>query len=456
MNPAAHYENRTLTVEMPGIISRFFLSALMLALIYIPLHRAWAIVTANRLVLKEATAENFSRAIRYDPSNSELWWLHGRLRHYGIDSIDIPGAIADYRQALHLNPRVGQAWLDLADCYEQLGESDKAEKALQNALRVWTYSPQTRWQAGNFYLMRGNLDKMYECFKMACQYDPGKLGIAIQMAWKVDPNHEAIYGKLIPDQLPHRLAYLDFLVSQDELDLARAAWEGSLASPAPAAFVFKVSLVFSYLDRLLARNRVEDALRVWQEALQKSGSDLMDSRIDRTDALAQPGPDVNLVWNGSFENEILRGGLDWRFPDSQEFEFHPDLEDPMDGLRSLKLIFAGTNINFFHFSQIIPTPAPGGYQLEFYVKTNNLTTDQRPFILIQGFPDPQNAGTRSDMFPESSPWKKYSIPFTVKAGGKAVQLMLRRELSKKFDNQIKGTLWLDKFSVRKLDAPTSR
>jgi hypothetical protein len=161
----------------------------------------------------------------------------------------------------------------------------------------------------------------------------------------------------------------------------------------------------------------------------------------------QPRLSANLVWNGSFEDEILGGGFDWRLAAGREFEFQPDLENPMDGLRSLKLTFGGSNINFSHFSQIIPTLVPGSYQLGFYVKTHNLTTDQRPYVQIQGFPDPQGASARTDMFPESSPWKKYSIPFTVKEGTQAVELLLRRQPSQKFDNEIRGVLWLDKFSV---------
>jgi len=441
VNHCAYFGNKAWVIELSGKTSRVVLSMLIIAVLAIPFHRAVAIFIANCLVLNEMTVENYSRAIQHDPSNGELWWMRGRIQHYNIVSIDIPGAIKDYQQALHLNPRLGQAWMDLADCYERMGESDKAENALQNALRVWTYSPLTRWQAGNFYLMRGNLDKMYECFKMATAYDLGKLGIAFQVAWKVDPDHARIYQKLVPDKLPARLAYFDFLVSQNELDLARSAWEGSLASSVPAAFDFKVSLVFPYMDRLLARNRVEDALRVWQEALRKSGTNLLDTRMEKADA--------NLVWNGSFENEILRGGWDWRLSDSHEFEFQQDLEDPMDGLRSLKFIFGGTNVNFAHLSQIIPTLVPGTYELEFYIKTENLTTDQRPYIEVQGFPDPQGSAAKTDMFPESSAWKKYSVPFTVKTGTKAVRLLLRREASQKFDNQIKGTLWLDKFSVRR-------
>jgi tetratricopeptide (TPR) repeat protein len=445
---AVHFENRTWTIKVPSILIRSILSVLLLSLLLIPFHRALEILTANLLLLNDPTPESYSSAIRRDPSNGEFWWLRGRIRQFNIDSIDIPGAIKDYEKALQLNPRLGLAWLDLADCYERIGEKDKAEKALQNSLRVWAYSPTAHWQAGNFYLMRGNLKKMYECFKMACAYDYSKLDIAIRMAWKVDPDHAAIYGKLIPDKLPANLAYLDFLASQDELDLARPVWKASLANPIPVNFDFRMSLVFFYLDRLLARNRVEDALRVWEEALQKSGTNLSDGRFETAG--------VNLVWNGSFEDQILRGGWDWRYPDNPEFEIQTDLEDPMDGLRSLKLTFTGTNIHFAHFNQIIPTLIPGAYQLEFYVKTDNLTTDQRPYIEIRGFSDPQSSIARTDMFPVSPLWKKYSIPFTVKTGVKAVQLLLRRDSSQKFDNQISGSLWLDKFSVRKQDAASLR
>jgi hypothetical protein len=438
---------KILMTEAPGKSVRIILSILALALLFFPFYRAWSIFYANRLTLNEASLNSYSRAIERDPSNGEFWWLRGRMRHFNINSLDIPGAIKDYTQALKLNPRIGQAWLDLADCYERVGETDKAEKALQNALRVWPYSPLTRWQAGNFYLMRGNLDRMYECFKMASAYDLDKLDMAIRLTWKVDSDHAAIYKKLIPDQLPAKLIYLNFLVSLDALDLARPVWEGSLASPIPTASEFKVSSVFYYMDRLLALNRAEEALRVWHEALQKSGINWTDNRVEKTD--------VNLVWNGSFENEILRGGLDWRTLDSQDFEIQSELEDPLDGLISLKLTFAETNIDFAHFSQIVPILIPGNYQLEFYAKTDNLTTDQRPYILVQGFPDTQSVLARSDMFPESSRWKKYSVPFTIKEETKAVKLTLRREPSQKFGNQIKGILWMDKFSVNgpKAEAP---
>lgn len=445
-------ESHSLIITMRTTAGRIFFSLVVLAGIIPVLYRAYSISQSDRAVHGEQTVGSYARAIEYDPGNGALWWFRGRLRHYNINSTDLPGAIRDYEQALSLNARIGQAWVDLADCYERSGNLAKAEESLQNALRVWTYSPLTRWQAGNFYLLRGNLEKMYECFKMACDYDIGKLGIAMRIAWKADPNHAEIDQKLIPDRLPARLLYLDFLLARDELDLALEAWERSLHDPVPEDYEYNVSAAFAFIDRLLAKSRFEDALRVWKEALQRADGSSTDSRFVWEGAGIRPAePSMDLVWNGSFEDQILSGGFDWRYSGTADVEFGTDPSDKVDGLRSLKLTFGGTNISFSHLSQIVPVLVSGNYLLEFYAKTENLTTDQRPYILIQGVPEVQAATLTTESFPESSPWRKHSFPFTVKAGAKAIRIVLRRDPSQKFDNQLKGSLWLDKVSIQAQD-----
>jgi len=447
-------ENHSLTIKLRTPAGRILFSLAVLAGITPLLYRAYCILQSDRAVHGEQTVAGYSRAIEYDPGNGALWWFRGRLRQYNIDSTDIPGAIRDYEKALSLNPRIGQAWVDLADCYERIGNLPKAEESLQNALRVWTYSPSIRWQAGNFYLLRGNLEKMYECFKMACDYDIGKLGIAMRIAWKADPNHAEIDQKLIPDRLPARLLYLDFLVARGELNLAIETWQRSLHDPVPEEFRYRVSAAFGLIDRLLAINRVEDALRVWKEALQKADESFADSRFVWEGTGIRPAePSVNLVWNGSFEDEILGGGFDWRYSATADVESATDLSDKIDGLKSLRLTFGGTNINLSNLRQIVPILVPGSYLFEFYAKTENLTTDQRPYILIQGFPETQAATLKTEFLPESSHWQKYSFPFAVKAGAKALEIVLRRDPSQKLGNQLKGSLWLDKVSIRTQDQP---
>ncbi len=423
-------------------------TSITVALIFPLIYRSYQIFRADRIIRAEQTIESYSRALRHDPSNATLWWHRGRLRHYSLENPDIPTAINDYREALLLNPRLSQAWVDLADCYEKTERYADAEDALNKAIATHTYSPITQWQAGNFFLRRGNLPRMYECFKTACAYDPEKLGIAIDVAWKVDPDRAGILQKLLPDNLAANLSYLSFLVARDELDLAHAAWKRCLENEVPQDSEFKAAAAFNYIDRLLNARRVDEALVVWDEALRKAGSPLRDSRIRREgppETVSQP---PNLVWNGSFENEVLRGGFDWRYPDMQDVQFKVDLSNRMEGLKCFKVTFGGTNVAFWHLSQIVPIPSPGEYILEFYLRTEGLTTDQTPYMAIYGYPDASGAALRGAHFPESTEWRRMSATFTVKQSCGAIRLALQRDPSTKFDNLLKGSVWLDGVSIR--------
>jgi len=427
-------------------------AALILALLLAPVVvRSYRIFRADWIVKVDETVVGYSRALEIDPSNAVYWWYRGRLRHYTVGVVDIPRAAEDYRHALALNPRLGQAWVDLADCYERLGEFGKAEDALDKALAVRTYSPVIRWQAGNYFLRRANLPRMYECFRVTSQYDIQKLGIAMQTAWKVDPDRARILERLIPDTLEANLRYMVFLVERNELDLALAAWQRSLRNePAPES-AYKVLVCFALIDRLLARERVDDALQVWDQALQKAGTGLRDTRAPGTNADAKRPRDTNLVWNGSFEREILQGGFDWRYPGSSSVQIRTDLNNTLEGLKCLRVSFGGGNLSFSGLSQIVPVPAPGAYLLEFYLRSEGLTTDQRPYCAIQGYPNAGGASLRTELFPASTQWQKISNTFVVKEDCRAVELTLRRDPSSKFDNEIKGSLWLDAITIRPID-----
>jgi len=426
------------------ILLVIFVAALAVPLI----HRGLKIFLADRIMRSEETVESFTRALRYTPSNAEFWWKRGRLRHYSVKDVNIAQALNDYRQALALNPRLSQAWVDLADVYERMGKLSEAEAALEKAFETRPYSPLIRWQAGNFFLRRDNLPKMYECFKLASQYDIEKLGIAIELAWKVDPDHAGILEKLVPDSLPCNLRFLAFLVARDELDLAHPAWRRCMRNEIPSDFEFKPSAAFRYIDCLLLKNRAMEAMQIWDEALRKARVGLSDARMKTAADGRQPAESPELVWNGSFENDILQGGFDWRYQNSPAVQFSIDAGIRVDNLKSLRVTFNGANLSSDFLNQIIPVLVSGSYLLSCFLKTEGLTTDQMPFILVRGYPDASAVTTRSAPFPATTDWVKLSIPFAVAEGRRAVQIALRRDKSSKFDNQIRGSFWLDGISIR--------
>ena len=414
------------------------------------IYRSYGIFRADRIARADKTVAGYTKAIGYDPSNATLWWLRGRLYHYSLAAAAPAKAANDYRKALSINPRLAEAWTDLSDCYVQMGRFDEAEAAIEKAIVVRRYSPLIRWQAGNFYLRRQNLPKMYECFKLASEYDEQKLNIAIDVSWKIDPDHERIVDKLIPDNLNANLRYLGFLVARDQLDLASPVWRRFMNNPIPAGVELAPSAAFSYIDKLLARENVDEALGIWDDILRKARSGLSDNRKTAFMPGSRLKNTENLIWNGSFENEILRGGFDWRYNDTPTVQYRIDTANRMQGLKSLRLTFQEENVASGFLYQIVPVPEPGSYQMDVFLRTDGLTTDQLPFLSVQGYPNASGASARSDFFKPSAEWSKLSLPFDVQPRCKAIMVLLLRNKSSKFDNAIKGSLWLDGFSLRKV------
>lgn len=446
-------EDRTFNIDTSSRAKRILFSVVVLVLTVPLIYCCYRVFRADRIVRADKTFDGFTRALEYDPLNGTLWWQRGRVSQYSLQSTNIPQAIRDYNTALSLNPRISQAWVDLSDCYEQLDQHDEAEQALENARVTRPYSPVIRWQTGNYYLRRGDLPKMYENFRLAIEYDPEKLGIAMDLAWKADPDPARIFHELIPDALEPNLRYLDFLVSKDELDLARMTWERCLLNTIPPDFEFEVSAVFRYIDGLLEKARVPDALQVWAEALQKAGTDMRDSRL--TGIHTKTGR-TNLIWNGSFEDDLLQGGFDWRFTETKDYRFQIDLDNCRVGTRCLHLTFDNSNSSFAHLSQIVPIPEPGSYTLEFSIRSERLTADQMPYFTIQEFPEARDTTQRTPSVLPSTTWQEETVPFSVGPNCHAVLITLRRNPSPNINDHLKGLLWLDGIAIYRSSGALSK
>jgi hypothetical protein len=57
-------------------------------------------------------------------------------------------------------------------------------------------------------------------------------------------------------------------------------------------------------------------------------------------------------------------------------------------------------------------------------------------------------GQKSEKQVGTTYWQEFTVSFT--ASSELVQVTLRRDPSRKFDNLLKGKVWLDGFSVTKL------
>src|SRR5947208_14293902 len=87
----------------------------------------------------------------------------------------------------------------------------------------------------------------------------------------------------------------------------------------------------------------------------------------------------NLVENGSFERDILDGGLDWRVVPVDGAVVGIDLEGAFAGSRPLRIEFSvEDNLHYGHEFQSLAVQPNSRYQFSVAIRVQGLTTTTRP------------------------------------------------------------------------------
>jgi len=122
-----------------------------------------------------------------------------------------------------------------------------------------------------------------------------------------------------------------------------------------------------------------------------------------------------------------------------------DSETAHSGKRSLRLRFDRTeNLAGFGIYQSVYLK-PGRYRLRAWVKAQDIGTDQGIVIQVG---DVAGGPFGTEPILGTTDWKLVEAGFTVPAGGGLHTVQLGRKTSKKFDDKVSGTLWIDEVSIR--------
>ena len=220
------------------------------------------------------------------------------------------------------------------------------------------------------------------------------------------------------------------------------------------------------LKWLMSWNRVEDAEIVWnkmntsvileKEIFRKYIHFLINKkRVHRAAKIWRSHTGIEGLTNAGFENDITGLGFDWRYtPDSKDkWTIRQTTSITFTGAHSLKIVFEGKeNISFAHLYQFASVDPLKTYRLTYSWRSNDIGTDQGPFIDIYGY-DCKGFYFKSPMMSGTNDWKEQDIEFTVPENCRAIVIRLRRLKSHRFDNKLAGTLWLDNFRLKELRFP---
>jgi hypothetical protein len=262
-------------------------------------------------------------------------------------------------------------------------------------------------------------------------------GHAFDLAWRATGDNRLILDEMLPPRSSVFFPYILYLIERNRIDEAEQAWQRMLG----LRLHFELSQAFPYLDALIQHEGVTRLVAAWDTLAHYFPAEI--------------GPklsDQNLVTNGSFEFEIVNGGLDWRVIPLKGVVVSVDDRTFFDGVRSLRIEFGGKdNLEYFHVFQYIPVKPKTLYRFTGYMRVQGVTTDSGPRFQIYDAYDTHRLFESTGNVVGTSGWSPQQVEFRTDADTHLLVLRLARPLSAKFDNQISGTVWIDRLNLTAME-----
>ncbi len=315
------------------------------------------------------------------------------------------------------------AWLRLAEVEASLGHTDKSRDILKfnSALTSKVY----RWKWPELLIAReiGMNEILFHNTNYLLSHRVLMQDTLQLLHFHYDGDAAAAMEVLAPENLALYLQWLTrWAMTEDSL----VVWQKIRENGKPER---ETGLQFAHF--LLVQKRIVEAISVWQEYLMLDG-----------------------MTNAGFENEISQRGFDWRYWGDKDDNWTIERvkKEAYEGDHALRISFAGQeNISFQNLYQIIPVTPHQQLQLYYAWKSDNISTDQGPFIEIVGY-DHNGVFESGPMMIGTHGWREESIQFRIPAGCRAAMVRVRRRPSHRFDSKIQGLLYLDDFRLETLSS----
>lgn len=355
----------------------------------------------------------YEKAIQYDPENADYHFALAQILNYSTQHLDTKRAGEAYEAAVRLNPHRASHWLELSKYYEQEGDEGRMRHAMEMALEKDPNYAQTHWAAANLYVRLNDLKSADLELRRTADLDVSYLTQVLDLVWRFYEDPDRIMSTHVPNTKDANLTALNYFISQKSERGAELSWNRL------KTFDTKVAERFAYIEFLVATGKPHDAWRIFTSGTKSETAS-------------------NLLFNASFETEPLNGGFDWRYSSWDHAEARRDTTTAKDGMASFLVVFSGKdNVDYSHFWHWLPVDAGKSYILKFWMKTEAISTDQGVFVEVDGQASEPQLGTTY--------WQEFTVPFTATSNLPSVRL--RRLPSRKFDNLLKGKVWLDGFSL---------
>jgi tetratricopeptide (TPR) repeat protein len=331
---------------------------------------------------------------------------------------------------LSRDPASARRWADLGDALAQGGAVFRASAAYDQALRIAPSSAEILVSAAAFYLRDGDREKGVRCVSRTLAVAPGLSdALSSYMASNRVTALEVLASGLPLQRQPVQF-YLRYFMAQSDVPSANLLWQWSAAN-----HLTDTRILVQYVNFLIAQEHASEAATTWESALGHEKRQYLKAEF---------------VFNGGFEFDPIQDApFDWAIGRSEHARIVRDLQ-AYSGGHSLRIDFDGSaNVDFNEVSQMAVLPA-GEYELQAYMRANEVTTDQGIFLRISDGDAQHRVIAETKAVVGSTPWRRLTASFVVARAPRIVEIRVLRRSSLRFDNKINGTVWIDQVSLRRI------
>jgi hypothetical protein len=378
---------------------------------------------------QKKSPEGLRAAIHWDPCNAQYYDALATMRHFYADNDNPDEQVKLYDRAVSLSPQNALYWADLGAAFDWAGNHSAALRAFESSRELFPNSPDVNWKLANFYIRSGKTLEGLHAMRRVLLGGGVPQQDVFALAERATEDRKLILDEMVPPETPILLGYLNYQASSGEVVSAGQAWGKLLALKLP----FELPQAFFYLDALIQKRETQQLAEAWSALAARFPENVGSLRVA-----------PNLIANGGFESDILNGGLDWRVVPMDGVSLSIDSRVAIDGRRSMRIEFDGTrNVDYGHLLQYVLVRPNTRYRFSGYLRTDTVTTDSGPRFQVFDVYDSGKMLAATEGSVGTSGWAEQRLEFKTPADTRLLIIRVGRPASEKFDNKIRGTVWID-------------
>jgi Flp pilus assembly protein TadD len=388
---------------------------------------------AEYLNSEQPQLETARMAASWAPSDPLPHWRLAKLIQSSLPSDQIPLAVAEYEKAVSLAPNDYRFWMDLGAALEQAGDSDRAEKAMREAVKLAPSYSYPSWHLGNLLLREGRYPEAFTELRRASEANDALRPQLFNLAWQVNKDDFESLKTAIGNGPEARAQFSQYLFSRGRFDEGLRFWN-TLRDEEKRA---NHGAALSMIDNVIAAKRYHQAVEIWNSIAPENAA----------------RAEIGRIVDGGFDENVAHGPgavFSWQFQSTSPVQAGIDSNVARTGDRSFRLLFqVRSRLEAINVSQLVPVQPNTQYDFECYLKTDKLVSAATPVVAISDASD-ESILVSSEPAPNGdNDWQRVSLAF--KTGAKAEAVKLKINPTSCGENSvcpIFGAVWYDDFNLK--------